>query len=167
MYQHFQHRQLHGHGPMMQPLGNSPPMMNPGLMNMDYLVPNMLPRNVPLQAMSSENHNNIPRHSHMSSSFGREGISGGSDVNSYVALTEATTTRPQQAPNSTSHLHSFEQPYFSNPAATAWPGWRGASALSPFPYPMPTNHSILKQCSQEISMHDRKMQVHQSRTRTP
>ena len=128
---------------MTQSLGNYPRMMNPGLMNMDYSVTNSLPRNVPVQSLSSENNNNLPVRNRMSASFGRDGSTGASGGHGYTASTQASATRTGQAPYTQAPGRNSEPPVFLNAGAPAWQGWRGASTPSPFSIPMSTENQAM------------------------
>ena len=136
MYQQFLHANMHGNSQTTQTLGNYPRMMNPGLMNFDYSVANSLPRNVPLQGLSSENQNNMPGSSRLSGSFGREGSTSASGGHGYTATTQASASRPQKVPNSTTPNQNTNQPFFFSQSAHGWPGWGGASTMSPFSFPL-------------------------------
>ena len=141
MYHGFQHPHMQGHQPVMQPLSNPQRMLNPNVLNMEYPMPGLLPRNVPNQGVPHTNQHHAPTTSHISGSFGREGSSGGSGGNEYAAPTASSATRQQQQ-SSTIAMQIPEVPYYV-PGSGTWPGWRGASALSPFPFPISsTDQSI-------------------------
>lgn len=141
MYHGFQHPQMQGHQPVMQPLSNPSRMLNPSIMNMEYPMPGMLSRNVPNLGVPHTNQHHAPTTSHISGSFGREGSSGGSGGNEYATPTASSATRQQQQ-SSTMPMQIPETPYYI-PGSGLGPGWRGASALSPFPFPInSTDQSI-------------------------
>lgn len=141
MYHGFQHPQMQRHQPVMQPLSNPSRMLNPNILNMEYPMPGMLPRNVPNLGVPHTNQHHAPTTSHISGSFGREGSSGGSGGNEYATPTVSSATRQQQQ-SSTMPMQIPETPYYI-PGSGPGPGWRGASALSPFPFPInSTDQSI-------------------------
>ena len=142
LYQAFQQSQMHGQAAIMGSLGNHLRTINSGVINMDYPMPNVLPRNAPIPGLSSENHNSVPARSRMSGSFGRDGSTGTSGGNGYPTPTGASATTQQLHP-SINPFNSSEAPYYFNPGASGWPAWTGAGPLSPFPFPLNNvNHTV-------------------------